>query len=113
MTSSVRNEAAAHRNGGIASLVRVVRAFAEASVVMLAFVFAILLVGLPIAMSVRAVHEGLSWLARRGGEMGAATEVLVSGASVVGGIIATAAFARVLVGLFRWNGRGPTLPAIG
>jgi hypothetical protein len=113
MTSSVRNEAAAHRNGGIAPLVRVVRAFAEASVVMLAFVFAILLVGLPIAMSVRAVHEGLSWLARRGGEMGAATEVLVSVASIVGGIIATAAFARVLVGLFRWNGRGPTLPAIG
>jgi hypothetical protein len=45
--------------------------------------------------------------------MGAATEVLVSVASIVGGIIATAAFARVLVGLFRWNGRGPTLPAIG
>jgi hypothetical protein len=67
------------------------RAVAEASIVALAFGFIILLVGLPIAFSVRIVGEGISWLAGS------------SAATVVGGVIATAAVARALVGFFRWR----------
>ena len=46
------------------SFVRVVRGFAEASVAVLAFAIAILLLGIPIALIVRGLHEGLSWLVR-------------------------------------------------
>jgi hypothetical protein len=105
-----------------ASPLRVVRAFAETALVALAFGFAILLIGLPIALGVRLVHESLSWLARLKGEMGVAVEALVWIATVVGGIILTAAFARVVVGFFRRRGAlraearnrdAPTLPATG
>jgi hypothetical protein len=70
----------------------------------LAFGFAIFLIGLPLALGVRVVHESLSWLARFGGETGPVAEALVSVASVAGGITLAVVFARVLVGFFRWRG---------
>jgi len=100
---SMRNKAAIHSNTGIASFVRGVREFAEASLVALAFAFAIFLIGLPLALSVRIVHESLSWLAGLGGEMGPVAEALVMIASVVGGMMLTAVFAIALVGFFRWR----------
>ena len=100
---SMRNKAAIHRQTGITSFWQGVRAFAEASLIALAFGFAILLIGVPLALSVRVVYERLSWLARLGGEMGPVVQTLVSVASVVGGIIATAVFTSGLVGFFRWR----------
>lgn len=82
---------------------RVVRAFAEAAVVALAFGFTILLIGLPVVLSVRLAHESLSWLARLGGEMGPVADAVVSIASVVGGIALAAVLVRGLVGFFRWR----------
>ena len=43
-------------------LLRLVREFAEASVVVIAFAVAILVVGTPIALAVRALHDIVSWL---------------------------------------------------
>ena len=43
-------------------LLRLVRALAEASVVVIAFAVAILVVGTPIALAVRALHDIASWL---------------------------------------------------
>ena len=43
-------------------LLRLGRAFAEASVVVIAFAVAILAVGTPIALAVRALHDIVSWL---------------------------------------------------
>jgi len=100
----MRNNAAIHHNTGLASLLQGVRAFAEVSVVVLAFGFAIFLIGLPLVLGVRVVHESLSWLARSGGQMSPVAEALVSVASVGGGIVLTIVLARVLVGFFRWRG---------
>ena len=85
------------------SFVRVVRGFAEASLVALAFAGAILLIGTPIALIVRGLHEGLSWLVRLGGDMSALVQALVSVSSVVGGLVIAAVFATLLVRLFRWR----------
>src|SRR3954453_13015541 len=68
------------------SFVRVIRGFAEASVAALVFAFAILLIGIPIALIVRGLHEGLSWLVRLGSEMSGLTEPLVAVSSVAGGL---------------------------
>jgi hypothetical protein len=106
----MRNKAAIHRHSGITSFWEGVRAFAEASLLALAFGFAILLIGVPLALSVRIVYESLSWLARIGGEMGAVVHTLVSVASVVGGMILTAVVARGLVGFFRWRRALPSFP---
>jgi hypothetical protein len=46
----------------VARLLRLVRAFAEASVVVIAFAVATLAVGTPIALAVRALHDIVSWL---------------------------------------------------
>ena len=43
--------------------IRLVQGFAEASVVVIAFAVAILLLGLPVALAVRVVHEIVSWFA--------------------------------------------------
>ena len=43
-------------------LLRLVRELAEASVVVIAFAVAILVVGTPIALAVRALHDIASWL---------------------------------------------------
>jgi len=47
----------------LASLLRVIRGFAEASVVAIAFALAILIVGGLIALLVGGLHASLSWLA--------------------------------------------------
>jgi len=101
---SMKTNAAVHRNTGIGSFLRGVRAFAEASLVALAFGVAIFLIGLPLALSVRVMRESFSWLARLGGEMGPLTDALVSVAAVAAGFVLTAAFARALIGVFRWRG---------
>ena len=46
----------------VGRLLRLLRAFAEASVVVIAFAVAILAVGTPIALTVRALHDIVSWL---------------------------------------------------
>ena len=48
---------AAERRTGVAGLLRVIRAFAEASLLVIAFAFAILLIGLPFALFGRLVHD--------------------------------------------------------
>jgi hypothetical protein len=82
------------------SFVRVMRGFAEASLVALAFVCAILLIGIPIALIVRGLHEGLSWVVRLGGDMSALVQALVSVSIVAGGLVIAAVFARLLVRFF-------------
>ena len=52
---SMRNKAAIYRHTEITSFWQGVRAFAEASLLALAFGFAILLIGVPLALSVRAL----------------------------------------------------------
>jgi len=101
---SMRNKAAVDPDTRFNSFMRSSRAFAGASLVALAFGFAVFLIGLPLALGVRVVHEGLSWLARLGGETGPVAEALVSVASVVGGIMLTVVFARALIGFLRWRG---------
>ena len=49
----------------VVRLLRLVRAFAEALVVVIAFAIAILAVGTPIALAVRALHDIVLWLACR------------------------------------------------
>lgn len=46
-------------------LMRLVRELAEASVVVVAFAVAILIVGTPIALAVRALHDIVFWLMMR------------------------------------------------
>ena len=97
------NRPATRQRGATASFVRVVRGFAEASLVALAFACAILLIGLPIALIVRGLHEALSWLVARPGTMSALVEAFVSVSSVTGGVVVTAVLARLLVRLFHWR----------
>src|SRR5689334_8890824 len=59
--------------GGLTPLLRVIRGFAEASLVAVGFAVAILLIGTPLALFVRGLHEGLSWLVG----LGSQTSVLV------------------------------------
>jgi len=89
--------------GSINAFMRGVRAFAEASLVALAFGIGILLIGTPIALIFRVVHEGLSWLARLGGDPSGFGEALVSVVSIAGSLAMTAVVVRLLVGLFRWR----------
>jgi len=85
------------------SFVRVMRGFAEASLVALAFVCAILLIGIPIALIVRGLHEGLSWVVRLGGDMSALVQALVFVSIVAGGLVIAAVFTRLLVRFFHWR----------
>lgn len=87
------------------SFIGVIRGFAEASVVALAFVLAVLAIGTPFALLARGVHEGLSWLARLSGETSALMEALVSVASVLGTILVVAVLVRVLARFFQWRRR--------
>jgi hypothetical protein len=61
---SVNTGSTAHHQDRTMSFVRVIRGFAGASLAVLAFAIAILLIGIPIALIVRGLHEGLSWLVR-------------------------------------------------
>lgn len=82
---------------------RVMRGFAEASLVVVAVAFAIVLIGIPIALIVRGLHEGLSWLVRLGGGMSAPVQALVSVSSVAGGLVIAAVLGRLLVRFFHWR----------
>lgn len=85
------------------SFLRVIRGFAEASLVVLAFAFAILLIGIPIALIVRGLYEGLSWLVRLSGDTSAPVQALVWVSSVAGGLAIAAILARLLVRFFHWR----------
>jgi hypothetical protein len=50
------------RQGPLLQFLRVVRGLAEASLVVIAFTAALLMLGLPVAFAVRAVHDIVSWL---------------------------------------------------
>jgi hypothetical protein len=54
---------ALHRRPWTASFVRLVRAVAEGSLVVLGFAAAILLIGSPLALLARILHEGVSLIA--------------------------------------------------
>jgi hypothetical protein len=86
------------------SFVRVIRGFAEASLAVLAFAFAILLIGIPVALIVRGVHEGVGWLARIGGEMSALVEALVSVFGLAGGLVTALLVAVLVVRFSHWLG---------
>ena len=90
---------------GVTSFVRVVRAVAEASLVVLGLAIAILVVGTPLALIVRGAHEGLSWLGGLTGDSSAMVEALVSVSSLAGGVILTALFIRLLVEFLHWRRR--------
>lgn len=91
--------------GGSRSLVRVVRGFAEASLVVLGFALAILLIGTPLALLARGVHEGMSWLVALRGDTSALTGAFVSVSSVIGAVILVAVLVRIVVGFFTWRRR--------
>jgi hypothetical protein len=83
----------------------VIRGFAEGSVVAMGFGLAILLIGTPLALVARGLHDGLSWLARLRGETSALVEALISMSSVVGTVILIVVLVRLLVGLLNWRRR--------
>jgi hypothetical protein len=89
----------------LTSFLRVIRGFAEGSLVALGFGLAILLIGSPLALLARGVYEGLSWLARLRGETSALLEAFVYISSVVGTVILVAVLVRLLVGFFNWRRR--------
>jgi zinc transporter ZupT len=83
------------------SLTGVIRGFAEGSLVGLGFALAILAIGTPLALLVRGVHEGLSWLVRLRGETSALMDAFVSVSSILGVLILVAVFTRLLVGFLQ------------
>ena len=99
------NRTATSRVGALRSFIRVVREFAEGSLVVLGFALAILLIGTPLALLARGVHEGLSWLVAFRGETSALMDALVSVSGLLGTVILVAVFVRLLVGFFDWRRR--------
>jgi hypothetical protein len=91
---------ASRSRGGIASFVRLSRGFAEASLLAMGLAVVLLLIGTPVALIVRGLHEGLSWLVRLRGDASPLLDAIVSVSSVIGGIVLTAALVRRLVGFF-------------
>ena len=84
---------------------RGIRGLRGRSLVVLGFRLAILLIGTPLALLARGVHEGLSWLVALRGETSALTEAFVSVFTVLGTVILVAVFVRLLVGFFNWRRR--------
>ena len=105
IVTGMDNRTAPARVGALRSFIRVVRGFAEASLVALGFALAILLIGTPLALLARGVYEGLSWLVALRGETSALMEALVSVSSFLGTVILVALFVRLLVGFFDWRRR--------
>jgi hypothetical protein len=105
MVVGMNNTTSTSRVAGLTSFIRVLRGFAEASLVALGFVLAILLIGAPLALLARGVHEALSWLVALRGETSALMEAVVSVSSVVGTVILVGVLVRLLVGFFRWRRR--------
>ena len=91
------------RQRSITSFARVVRAFAEGALVAIGFALVMLLIGAPVALGIRYLHAGLSWLAASGGRVSAPVEALVSVASVAGGVIVAFVFVKLLVGVLAWR----------
>ena len=87
----------------IRRMTRVLRAFAEGSLVAIGFGFAVLLLGLPIALSVRATSAVLSWAVGAERELSILDEALVSAASVVGALALMALIGKALVAFFGWR----------
>jgi len=87
------------------SLVGVIRGFAEGSLVAVGFGLAILLIGTPLALLARGVHDGLSWLVGLGSETSGLMAAFVSVSSVLGSVILVVAFVRLLVAFFSWRRR--------
>jgi len=49
------------RQGSLRQFLAAVRELAETSIVVVAFAFAILMLGLPVALALRGVHDIVSW----------------------------------------------------
>jgi hypothetical protein len=105
MAMGMDNRTAISRVGALKSFVRVVRGLAEASLVVTGFALAILLIGTPLALMARGVHDGLSWLVALRSETSAVTEAFLAASSVLGTIILAAVLVRLLVGFFNWRRR--------
>jgi hypothetical protein len=101
----MNNRTATPRVDGLRSFLRVIRGFAEGSLVVLGFVLAILLIGTPLALLARGVHEGVSWLVAVRGGTSALIEPFVSISTFLGTVILAAGFVRLLVGFFNWRRR--------
>jgi len=98
------NKNVEHRNrDGAPRILGIVQGFAEASLVAVAFALAILVIGTPIALLVRALRDSLSWLIGLGADGTAMERMLVSVASTVGGVVLTVVFAGAIVVLFSWR----------
>jgi hypothetical protein len=92
---------ATHSRDTARSFLRVIRGFAEASLVAVAFACVILLIGTPVALIVRGLHEALSWVVRSAGVMSVLADALVSVSSVAGGLVIAVVFVRLLVRTLR------------
>ena len=101
----MKNRIAPSRVGALRSLSRVVRGLAEGSLVVLGFGLAMLVIGTPLALLTRGIHEGLSWLVALRGGTSALVEAFVSVSSVLGTVIVIAVFVRLLVAFFEWRRR--------
>jgi hypothetical protein len=97
-----RGDLSANRSS-IRRVTRVLRAFAEGSLVAIGFGFAVLLLGLPIALSVRATSAALSWAVGAERELSILAEALVYAATVVGALALMALICRALVAFFDWR----------
>jgi hypothetical protein len=96
----IRNETP---RSGITAFVRVIRAVAGASLAAVGFALAILLIGTPVALVVRGVHESLSWLVRLRGEVSPLEEAIVAASSVAAAIVLVVVFARGMSQFFDWR----------
>src|SRR3954467_852786 len=105
MALGLNNRTAMPRVDGLRSFLRVLRGFAEGSLVALGFALAILLIGTPLALLAQGVHEGVSWLVASRGETSALSEAFVSASSIVGTVILVGVLVRLLVGFFSWRRR--------
>ena len=82
---------------------RVGGGIAGGSLAAVAFAFVIWLIGIPIALIVRGLHAGFSWVVGLGGEMSALVEALVFVSSTVAGLVIALVVAALLVRLFDWR----------
>ena len=103
MVDGMDNRTSTSGVSGLTSFIRVIRGFAEGSLVVLGFALAILLIGTPLALLARGVHEGLSWFVALRGETSALVDAFVSVSTVIGTVILVASFVRLLVAFFNWR----------
>jgi hypothetical protein len=97
----MNNTRATRHRDTVTSFMRVVRGFAEGSLIAFAFAFAILLLGMPVVLIIRSLHDGLSWLVPLSGETSTLVEALVSVSSVAGGLTLAVVLGGLLVRLLR------------